>query len=127
MHSERQSSEQKRFSVELLLQMASQVSKPESACAACKFQKKKCSDKCVLAPYFPQKDLKKFLLVHRLFGYGHVVKLLQVRSIALVSTTQNIKFSEIEITDHNRMAYGHVIITGSASRAESRCSKQPGV
>eukprot|EP00253_Pinus_taeda_P001185 PITA_01185 len=60
-----------------ILQMAGQAGKAESACAACRFQKKKCSDKCVLAPYFPQNDPYKFLLVHRLFGYGHVVKLIQ--------------------------------------------------
>eukprot|EP00253_Pinus_taeda_P025802 PITA_25802 len=60
-----------------ILQMAGQVGNAESACSACRFQKKKCWDKCMLAPYFPQSDPYKFLLVHKLFGYGHVVKLLQ--------------------------------------------------
>jgi len=31
----------------------------------------------VLAPYFPQDKPHKFLLVHKVFGNGHVVKLLQ--------------------------------------------------
>eukprot|EP00253_Pinus_taeda_P001105 PITA_01105 len=48
-----------------------------STCAACKIQKKKCSQKCVLAPYFPQSNPHKFMLVHKVFGNGHVVKLLQ--------------------------------------------------
>eukprot|EP00253_Pinus_taeda_P009944 PITA_09944 len=57
------------------------ASKPESSsripCAACKIQRKKCTKKCVLAPYFPQDDPQKFRLVHNLFGNGHVVKFLQ--------------------------------------------------
>eukprot|EP00253_Pinus_taeda_P004310 PITA_04310 len=48
-----------------------------SACAGCKIQRKKCSENCVLAPYFPQNNPQKFLLVHKVFGNGHVVKLLQ--------------------------------------------------
>nr|ABR17919.1 unknown [Picea sitchensis] len=56
-------------------------SKPEtwstSPCAGCKIQRKKCSQNCVLAPYFPQGKPHKFLLVHKVFGNGHVVKLLQ--------------------------------------------------
>lgn len=48
-----------------------------SPCAGCKIQRKKCSHNCVLAPYFPQDNPQKFLLVHRVFGNGHVVKLLQ--------------------------------------------------
>eukprot|EP00253_Pinus_taeda_P017038 PITA_17038 len=48
-----------------------------SPCAGCKFYRKKCSEQCVLAPYFPQNDLQKFLYVHRVFGNGNVVKLLK--------------------------------------------------
>eukprot|EP00253_Pinus_taeda_P009112 PITA_09112 len=50
---------------------------PSSSCAACKIQRKKCTEKCVLAPYFPQDEAKKFMLVHGVFGNGHVIKLLQ--------------------------------------------------
>ncbi|KAH9301799.1 hypothetical protein KI387_013382 [Taxus chinensis] len=46
-------------------------------CAACKMQRKKCGDKCILAPYFPQNNPEKFLLVHKVFGTGNVIKLLQ--------------------------------------------------
>eukprot|EP00253_Pinus_taeda_P002963 PITA_02963 len=48
-----------------------------SPCAACKIQRKTCSQNCVLAPYFPKDNPHKFLLVHRVFGNGHVIKLLQ--------------------------------------------------
>eukprot|EP00253_Pinus_taeda_P007854 PITA_07854 len=48
-----------------------------SACSGCRTQRKKCSDKCVLPPYFPQSEPQKFMLVHTVFGNGRVVKLLQ--------------------------------------------------
>ncbi|XP_057837306.1 LOB domain-containing protein 11 [Cryptomeria japonica] len=48
-----------------------------SPCAACKMQRKKCRDNCLLAPYFPQNNPQKFLLVHKVFGTGNVIKLLQ--------------------------------------------------
>jgi hypothetical protein len=47
-------------------------------------QRKKCKENCVLAPYFPQEERHKFLLVHRVFGKAKVIKLLQVCSIALI-------------------------------------------
>ncbi|GLJ18151.1 hypothetical protein SUGI_0320700 [Cryptomeria japonica] len=46
-------------------------------CAACKFQRRKCGDKCVLAPYFPPSDPDKFLVVHKLFRTRNIVKILQ--------------------------------------------------
>ncbi|GLJ14863.1 hypothetical protein SUGI_0241780 [Cryptomeria japonica] len=46
-------------------------------CAACKIQRRKCGDKCVLAPYFPPNDLQKFLVVHKLFGTSNTVKILR--------------------------------------------------
>eukprot|EP01018_Ginkgo_biloba_P024357 Gb_16914 [translate_table: standard] len=48
-----------------------------SACAACKFQRKKCSENCVLAPYFPSDDLHKFATAHRIFGTNNIIKTLQ--------------------------------------------------
>eukprot|EP00253_Pinus_taeda_P028836 PITA_28836 len=48
-----------------------------SSCSGCKNQRKKCTEKCVLAPYFPQNDPQKFLFVHKVFGKGRVAKLLQ--------------------------------------------------
>ncbi|XP_057868694.2 LOB domain-containing protein 11 [Cryptomeria japonica] len=46
-------------------------------CAACKIQRRKCGDKCALAPYFPPSDLHKFIVVHKLFGTSNIVKTLQ--------------------------------------------------
>ncbi|KAL8038642.1 hypothetical protein ABFX02_11G121300 [Erythranthe guttata] len=47
------------------------------ACAACKYQRRKCRPKCPLAPYFPANQPKTFQCVHRLFGVSNVTKILQ--------------------------------------------------
>ncbi|GLJ18169.1 hypothetical protein SUGI_0321070 [Cryptomeria japonica] len=46
-------------------------------CAACKIQRRKCGDKCVLAPYFPPNDPHKFLVVHKLFGTSNIIRTLK--------------------------------------------------
>ncbi|KAE9467926.1 hypothetical protein C3L33_00163, partial [Rhododendron williamsianum] len=38
------------------------------ACAACKYQRRKCAPDCVLAPYFPHHRQRQFLNAHKLFG-----------------------------------------------------------
>ncbi|CAL5429278.1 unnamed protein product [Camellia sinensis] len=51
------------------------------ACAACKYQRRKCAPDCPLAPHFPQHQHKHFLNVHKLFGVSNIVKVLKtVRS-----------------------------------------------
>ncbi|KAH7284273.1 hypothetical protein KP509_34G046200 [Ceratopteris richardii] len=47
------------------------------ACAACKYQRRKCSPDCPLAPYFPPHQSKQFLNVHRLFGVSNVLRILR--------------------------------------------------
>ncbi|KAL7094778.1 hypothetical protein ACP275_11G125800 [Erythranthe tilingii] len=47
------------------------------ACAACKYQRRKCSPNCPLAPYFPANQPKTFQYVHRLFGVSNVTKTLR--------------------------------------------------
>lgn len=47
------------------------------ACAACKYQRRKCSPSCPLAPYFPADQPKTFQSVHRLFGVSKVTKTLK--------------------------------------------------
>ncbi|KAL4398719.1 hypothetical protein HN51_003320 [Arachis hypogaea] len=47
------------------------------ACAACKFQRRKCTPECLLAPYFPADQPKVFLNVHKLFGVSNIVKILK--------------------------------------------------
>ncbi|GLJ18152.1 hypothetical protein SUGI_0320710 [Cryptomeria japonica] len=46
-------------------------------CAACKIQRRRCGDKCVLAPYFPPDDTHKFLVLHKFFGTRTIVKMLE--------------------------------------------------
>lgn len=49
-----------------------------SPCAACKILRRKCADKCVLAPYFPPVEPLKFITAHKVFGASNISKLLQV-------------------------------------------------
>ncbi|CAL0325393.1 unnamed protein product [Lupinus luteus] len=48
------------------------------ACAACKYQRRKCTSECLLAPYFPADQPKIFLNVHKLFGVSNIVKILKI-------------------------------------------------
>lgn len=47
------------------------------ACAACKHQRKKCTESCILAPYFPANRSREFQAVHKLFGVSNVTKILK--------------------------------------------------
>jgi len=47
------------------------------ACASCKFQRRKCSKDCLLAPYFPADKPQVFGNAHRLFGVSNVLKILK--------------------------------------------------
>lgn len=49
-----------------------------SPCAACKILRRRCVEKCVLAPYFPPTEPLKFTIAHRVFGASNIIKLLQV-------------------------------------------------
>ncbi|KAL3523371.1 hypothetical protein ACH5RR_016205 [Cinchona calisaya] len=46
-------------------------------CAACKFLRRRCSENCILAPYFPPTEPLKFTIVHKVFGAGNIIKRLQ--------------------------------------------------
>ncbi|XP_057781749.1 LOB domain-containing protein 1-like [Salvia miltiorrhiza] len=48
-----------------------------SPCAACKILRRRCVEKCVLAPYFPPHDPLKFTTAHRVFGASNIIKFLQ--------------------------------------------------
>ncbi|XP_060195760.1 LOB domain-containing protein 36-like [Lycium barbarum] len=52
------------------------MSSSNSPCAACKFLRRKCTQECVFAPYFPPDQPQKFANVHRVFGASNVAKLL---------------------------------------------------
>lgn len=47
------------------------------ACAACKYQRRKCAPNCALAPYFPADKPKTFQNAHRLFGVCNIMKILK--------------------------------------------------
>nr|XP_027191202.1 LOB domain-containing protein 2-like [Cicer arietinum] len=47
------------------------------ACAACKHQRKKCSENCILAPYFPSNRNCDFKAVHKVFGVSNITKLVK--------------------------------------------------
>lgn len=50
------------------------VSGAGQACAACKYQRRKCEPDCVLAPYFPHDRQRQFLNAHKLFGVSNITK-----------------------------------------------------
>ncbi|KAK4346519.1 hypothetical protein RND71_032858 [Anisodus tanguticus] len=53
------------------------MSSSNSPCAACKFLRRKCTQECVFAPYFPPDQPQKFANVHKVFGASNVAKLLK--------------------------------------------------
>ncbi|KAL7201281.1 hypothetical protein ACSBR1_033062 [Camellia fascicularis] len=46
-------------------------------CAACKFLRRRCTNSCILLPYFPPSEPEKFVAVHKVFGASNVCKMLQ--------------------------------------------------
>ncbi|KAI0491949.1 hypothetical protein KFK09_026212 [Dendrobium nobile] len=68
------------------------------ACAACRYQRRKCSPNCLLAPFFPADKPQNFINAHRLFGLSKIVKTLNsldensrpeaIRSIIFQSNTR---------------------------------------
>ncbi|KAJ7951622.1 LOB domain protein [Quillaja saponaria] len=47
------------------------------ACAACKYQRRKCAPDCILAPYFPHYRQRQFLNAHKLFGVSNITKIIK--------------------------------------------------
>ncbi|CAK7356863.1 unnamed protein product [Dovyalis caffra] len=47
------------------------------ACAACKYQRRKCAPDCILAPYFPHNRQRQFLNAHKLFGVSNISKIIK--------------------------------------------------
>ncbi|KAK4754127.1 hypothetical protein SAY87_002231 [Trapa incisa] len=47
-----------------------------SPCAACKLQRRKCTQECIFAPYFPPEQPLKFAYIHKVFGASNIAKLL---------------------------------------------------
>ncbi|KAK9734506.1 hypothetical protein RND81_04G144100 [Saponaria officinalis] len=53
------------------------ISNGTQACAACKYQRRKCAPDCVLAPYFPHDRQRQFLNAHKLFGVSNITKIIR--------------------------------------------------
>ncbi|CAN1120977.1 LOB domain-containing protein 22 [Linum perenne] len=47
------------------------------ACAACKYQRRKCAADCPLAPHFPPNHHKEFYNAHKLFGVSNMLKIIR--------------------------------------------------
>lgn len=52
-------------------------SQQHQACAACKHQRKKCTENCILAPLFPASKAKEFQAVHKVFGVSNIQKIMK--------------------------------------------------
>ncbi|RYR28505.1 hypothetical protein Ahy_B01g052648 [Arachis hypogaea] len=52
------------------------MSSTNSPCAACKFLRRKCTQECIFAPYFPPDNPQRFACVHRVFGASNIGKIL---------------------------------------------------
>ncbi|CAL5013598.1 unnamed protein product [Urochloa decumbens] len=46
-------------------------------CAACKYLRRRCAPNCVLAPYFPASQPRRYADVHAVFGTSNATRLLQ--------------------------------------------------
>ncbi|XVF69637.1 hypothetical protein PTKIN_Ptkin11bG0097800 [Pterospermum kingtungense] len=53
------------------------ASRVHPACAACKHQRKKCDENCILAPYFPVNKCREFQAVHKVFGVSNATKIVR--------------------------------------------------
>jgi hypothetical protein len=57
-----------------------------SPCASCKLLRRRCTQECIFAPYFPSDDPRKFAIVHKVFGASNISKMLQVSFLYLFIT-----------------------------------------
>lgn len=57
-------------------------------CAACRYLRRRCTEDCVLAPYFPSTHPDRFACVHRIFGASNVSRMLQVLPYRLPSSSR---------------------------------------
>ncbi|KAL2653549.1 hypothetical protein R1flu_021677 [Riccia fluitans] len=82
-------------------------SPPNAACAACKFQRRKCAAECPLAPWFPPDQPKRFANVHKLFGVANVLKLFRENQGNLEALVRSIVYeAEARERDPVNGAYG---------------------
>ncbi|XP_048136591.1 protein LATERAL ORGAN BOUNDARIES-like [Rhodamnia argentea] len=73
------------------------MSSLSSPCAACKCQRRKCTQECVFAPYFPADQPQKFAYVHEVFGASNVAKLLNELHVSQREDAANSLAYEAEV------------------------------
>lgn len=73
------------------------MSSSSSPCAACKCQRRKCTQDCVFAPYFPADQPQKFAYVHEVFGASNVAKLLNELHVSQREDAANSLAYEAEV------------------------------
>ncbi|KAL6900869.1 hypothetical protein ACP4OV_005545 [Aristida adscensionis] len=71
------------------------------ACAACKYQRRKCNPDCPLAPYFPADQQRRFLNAHRLFGVSNILKTLRKLKPELCGDAMNTLIYQSEMRAHD--------------------------
>ncbi|WOK91805.1 hypothetical protein Cni_G00496 [Canna indica] len=77
------------------------------ACAACKFQRRRCADNCPLAAFFPADQTKQFENCHRLFGVSNITKTLRALDPPLKAEAMSAMKYEAEARDRDPV-YGCV-------------------
>lgn len=48
-----------------------------TACAACKYLRRRCNERCFLAEYFPATKSEEYLICHRVYGTYNLVKIMK--------------------------------------------------
>lgn len=82
----------------------------KSACAACKYQRRKCAKDCPLSPFFPAEEFESFQYAHCLFGVSNIMKILkQVHPVDREKAMRSVKYeSEMWAKFPNTGCYGIV-------------------
>eukprot|EP01018_Ginkgo_biloba_P032497 Gb_36037 [translate_table: standard] len=88
-------------------------------------QRKKCSENCVLAPYFPANDPRKFAVMHKVFGTCNIVKFIQVTELPTNQRADAVKSMVYEATARQRdPVYGSMGIVRQLQQQISELQSQ---
>ncbi|KAF3338747.1 putative LOB domain protein 4 [Carex littledalei] len=63
-------------------------------CAGCKHLRRRCTEDCILAPYFPANNPERFECVHKIFGAGNVARMLKMLPVDERAQAANSLFTE---------------------------------
>ncbi|GAQ89229.1 Lateral organ boundaries (LOB) domain-containing protein [Klebsormidium nitens] len=82
-------------------------------CAACRFLRRKCTQECIFAPYFPQQEREKFVLLHKIYGAHNIGKFLSRVPVADRTNTVKSLTYEAEASPvhfHSDLAEEYLIV-----------------